>query len=76
MIQKLDPGTVHTFKQTYYRDQDDELTFMQLQHISTASVAEYAERDGVGAVSQPGGPDVVYVIKVLAVVRRSAQVQK
>lgn len=41
-----------------------------------SSSEDWAKRDGAADVSKPGGADVVYVVKVIAVVRRSAQIEE
>lgn len=56
-----------------YRDADVPSLF---QKTGESSTEDWAKKDAVCDVEKPGGADVVYVCKIIAVVRRSARIEE
>lgn len=57
-----------------YRDSDG--TPSLFRKTGESSTEDWAKKDAVGDVEKPGGADVVYVCKIIAVVRRSARIEE
>lgn len=56
-----------------YRDADVPSLF---QKTGESSTEQFAKTDGARDVEKPGGADVVYVCKIIAVVRRSSRIEE
>jgi hypothetical protein len=69
---ELKPGTLHSFKKVYGEGHD----CGDFEHVDSHSSEAYAKRDAAAAVASIKGPEIVYIVKVVAVVRRSAQVEE
>ena len=72
---RLDPGTIHTFKAEEARGSGSEI-HTNLYQLGSCPSLDAAKALAVADVDAFGGPELVVIVKVLAVVRRSARIEE